>query len=237
MIPGATGRLRPGLAIAQAQARLDAFTVQLSSQYSNDYPAPARWGLRLVSLQEDLVGNMRTELFVLFGAVGCVLLIACVNLANLLLARSAGRQREIAVRRALGAGRARLIVQLLAENVLPSLISGGLALCAVVFMKTWLLSLAPPELPRVSEIAFSPGVLFAFAVSILTGLVFGLMPALQTAGPNQIVSLREGSRGSGTSKRQKNTSRVLVAAEIPLSLVLLIGAGLLLRGFGTFLKS
>ena len=191
----------------------------------------------MVSVQEDLVGNMRAELFVLFGAVGFVLLIACVNLANLLLARSAGRQREIAVRRALGAGRARLIVQLLAENVLLSLISGGLALCAVVFMKTWLLSLAPPELPRVSEIAFSPGVLlFAFAVSILTGLVFGLMPALQTAGPNQIVSLREGSRGSGTSKRQKNTSRVLVAGEIALSLVLLIGAGLLLRGFWRLLE-
>ena len=178
MIPGAMGRLRPGLTIAQAQARLDAFSAQLSSQYSTDYPAPARWGLRLVSVQEDLVGNMRTELFVLFGAVGFVLLIACVNLANLLLARSAGRQREIALRRALGAGRTRLIVQLLAENVLLSLISGGLALCAVVFMKTWLLSLAPPELPRLSEIAFSPGVLlFAFAVSILTGLVFGLMPA------------------------------------------------------------
>jgi predicted permease len=237
MIPGAMGRLRPGLTIAQAQARLDAFTVQLSSQYSNDYPAPARWGLRLVSVQEDLVGNMRTELFVLFGAVGCVLLIACVNLANLLLARSAGRQREIAVRRALGAGRARLIVQLLAENVLLSLISGGLALCAVVFMKTWLLSLAPPELPRVSEIAFNPGVLlFAFAVSILTGLVFGLMPALQTAGPNQIASLREGSRGSGTSKRQKTTARVLVAAEVALSLVLLIGAGLLLRSFWNLIE-
>jgi putative ABC transport system permease protein len=237
VIPGAMGRLRPGLTIAQAQARLDAFTVQLSSQYSNDYPAPARWGLRLVSVQEDLVGNMRTELFVLFGAVGCVLLIACVNLANLLLARSAGRQREIAVRRALGAGRARLIVQLLAENVLLSLISGGLALGAVVFMKTWLLSLAPPELSRLSEIAPSPAVLlFAFAVSILTGLVFGLMPALQTAGPNQIVSLREGGRGSGTSKRQKNTSRVLVAAEVALSLVLLIGAGLLLRSFWNLLE-
>ena len=237
MIPGAMGRLRPGLTIAQAQERLNIYSAQLSLQYPTDYPAPARWGLRLASLQEDLVGNMRTELFVLFGAVGFVLLIACVNLANLLLARSAGRQREIAVRRALGAGRTRLILQLLAENVLLSLISGGLALGAVVLMKTWLLSLAPPELPRQSEIALSPAVLlFAFAVSILTGLVFGLMPALETASPNEIVSLREGSRGSGTSKRQKNTSRVLVAAEVALSLVLLIGAGLLLRSFWNLLE-
>jgi predicted permease len=236
MLPGAIGRLRPGLTIAQAQERLNIFSALLSRLYPNDYPAPARWGLRLVSLQEDLVGNMRTELFVLFGAVGFVLLIACVNLANLLLARSAARQREIAVRRALGAGRARLIVQLLAENVLLSLISGGLALCAVVFMKTWLLSLAPPELPRLNEIGLSPGVLlFAFAVSIVTGLAFGLMPALQTAGPNQIVTLREG-RGSGTSKRQKNTSRVLVAAEVALSLVLLIATGLLLRSFWNLLE-
>jgi predicted permease len=237
MIPGAIARLRPGLTIAQAQERLNIFSAQLSQQYPTDYPAPARWALRLASLQEDLVGNMRTELLVLFGAVGLVLLIACVNLANLLLARSAGRQREIAVRRALGAGRMRLITQLLAENVLLSLISGGLALCAVVVMKTWLLSLAPAELPRLSEIALSPAVLlFAFAVSILTGLVFGLMPALQTAGPNQTVTLREGSRGSGTSKRQKNTSRVLVAAEVALSLVLLIGAGLLLRSFWNLLE-
>ena len=237
MIPGAMGRLRPGITIAQAQARLEAFSAQLSQQYRTDYPAPARWGLRLISVQEDLVGNMRVELLVLFGAVGFVLLIACVNLANLLLARSAGRQREIAVRRALGAGRTRLIVQLLAENVLLSLISGGMALGAVVFMKTWLLSLAPPELPRLSEIALSPwALLFAFAVSILTGLVFGLMPALETAGSDQIVSLREGSRGSGTSKRQKNTTRVLVAAEVALSLVLLIGAGLLLRSFWNLLE-
>ena len=237
MIPGAMGRLRPGLTIAQAQERLNIFSAQLNQQYPNDYPAPARWGLRLVSVQEDLVGNMRTELFVLFGAVGCVLLIACVNLANLLLARSAGRQREIAVRRALGTGTTRLITQLLAESILLSFVSGAVALAAVVVMKGSLLSLAPPELPRLSEITLSPGVLlFAFAVSILTGLVFGLMPALQTAGPNQIVTLREGSRGSGTSKRQKNASRVLVAAEVALSLVLLIGAGLLLRSFWNLLE-
>ena len=237
MLPGAIGRLRPGLTIAQAQERLNIFSTQLSRQYPGDYPAAARWGLRLASLQDDLVGNMRTELFVLFGAVGFVLLIACVNLANLLLARSAGRQREIAVRRALGAERTRLVVQLLVENILLSLISGGLALCIVALMKVWLLSLAPPELPRLNEIGFSAAVLlFAFSVSILTGLVFGLMPALETASPNQSVTLREGSRGAGTSKRQKHTARVLVAAEVALSLVLLIGAGLLLRSFWRLLE-
>ena len=112
MLPGAMGRLKPGLSVAQAQAHLNAFSDQLSRQYPNDYPAPARWALRLVPVEEDLVGNMRTELFVLFGAVAFVLLISCVNLANLLLARSAGRQREIAVRLALGAGKAGLIGQL-----------------------------------------------------------------------------------------------------------------------------
>ena len=188
MVPGAIGRLRPGLSIAQAQARLNSFSAQLSRQYPTDYPAPAGWGLRLVSLQEDLVGSMRTELFVLFGAVGFVLLIACVNLANLLLARSAGRQREIAVRRALGADRGRLIGQLLAENLLLSLISGGAAICALAVMKASLLRLAPADLPRLDEIGLSLGVLlFAFLISILTGVVFGLLPALhdRTSEPDR----------------------------------------------------
>jgi predicted permease len=237
MIPGAIGRLRSGLSIAQAQARLNSFSAQLSRQYPTDYPALADWGLRLVPLQEDLVGSMRTELFVLFGAVGFVLLIACVNLANLLLARSAGRQREIAVRRALGADRGRLIGQLLVENVLLSLISGGIALCALIATKAWLLTLAPAELPRLNEIGLSPRILlFAFLISILTGVVFGLLPTLQTVSDNHMVGLREGSRGSGSSKQQKNISRVLVAGEIALSLMLLIGAGLLLRSFWHLLE-
>ena len=237
MIPGAIGRLRPGLTITQAQARLNIFSAQLSRQYPTDYPPPAGWGLRLVSLQEDLVGSMRTELFVLFGAVGFVLLIGCVNLANLLLARSAGRQREIAVRRALGADRGRLIGQLLAESLMLSLISGAAAICALAVMKASLLRLAPADLPRLEEIGLSLGVLlFAFLITILTGVVFGLLPALQTVRPNQIVSLREGSRGSGSSKHQKNISRILVAGEIALSLVLLIGAGLLLRSFRHLLE-
>jgi predicted permease len=237
MLPGAMGRLKPGLTLAQAQARLNAFSDQLSRQYPNDYPAPARWALRLVPVEEDLVGNMRTELFVLFGAVGFVLLISCVNLANLLLARSAGRQREIAVRLALGGGKVRLIGQLLAESILLSAVSGAVALSTVALMKTSLLKLAPPDLPRVNEIAVSPGVLlFAFFVSILTGVIFGLVPALQTVRPNQAGNLREGSRGSGSSKHQIRISRVLVASEIALSLVLLIGAGLLLRSFWQLLE-
>src|SRR6202011_1097606 len=163
----------------------------------------ANWGVRLVQVQDDLVGKVRTELLVLFGAVGCVLLIACVNLANLLLARSASRQREIAIRQALGAGRGRLMGQLLTESILLATISGVVALITVVVLKDWLLRLAPADMPRLNEVSLSPGVLFfAFAVSILTGVIFGLAPALQTSGSGHAGNLREGSRGSGSTKRQ-----------------------------------
>jgi putative ABC transport system permease protein len=141
------------------------------------------------------------------------------------------------VRLALGAGKARLIGQLLAESILLSAVSGAVALSTVALMKTSLLKMAPPDLPRVNEIALSPGVLlFAFFVSILTGVIFGLVPALQTVRPKQAGNLREGSRGSGSSKHQIRISRVLVASEIALSLVLLIGAGLLLRSFWQLLE-
>jgi predicted permease len=232
LLPGAMARLRPGITLAQAQARLDTLSAQLTREYPGEYPAAAGWGLRLVSVQEDLVGNVRTELFVLFGAVAFVLLIACVNLANLLLARSASRQREISIRLAIGAGRRRLIAQLLTESVLLATISGGVALLTVVWLKAWLLRLAPVDLPRLHEVSFSPGVLlFAFAVSILTGVIFGIAPAIQTARSSHVANLREGSRGSGSSKHQIKISRFLVASEIALSLILLIGTGLLLRSF------
>ncbi len=231
-LPGAMGRLKPGLTVSQAQARLDALSTQLSREYPAEYPSAAAWGLRLVSVKEDLVGNVRTELFVLFGAVALVLLIACVNLANLLLARSASRRREIAIRLAVGAARGRLIAQLLTESVLLATISGGMALLALVWIKTWLLKLAPSDLPRLHEVNISPSVfLFAFAVSILTGVIFGLAPALQTSRSSQVGNLREGGRGSGSSKHQMKISRLLVVSEIALSLVLLIGTGLLLRSF------
>jgi predicted permease len=237
MVPGAIARLKRGLTVAEAQARLEIYAAELSAQYPTDYPPAVRWTPRLVSVQEDLVGKVRTELFVLFGAVACVLLIACVNLANLLLSRSAGRQREIAVRLALGAGRKRLLLQMLTESLLLSIVAGAIALVTVVWMKASLLRLAPANLPRLNEVNLSGGVLlFAVLVSISTGILFGLVPALQASNASQVSNLREGSRGSGSSRSHTLISRVLVVSEIALSLILLVGAGLLLRSFWRMLE-
>ena len=236
-LPGVMGRLKPGLTLAQAQSQLDSLVARLTRQYPDEYPPAAGWSIRLVPVQQDLVGNFRTELFVVFAAVAFVLLIACVNLANLLLARSASRQREIAIRLAVGAGRSRLIAQLLTESILLAAISGAAALLAVFWLRSSLLRLAPVDLPRLNEVSFNPGVLlFAFFVSILTGVIFGLAPALQTARANNISALREGTRGSGSSKHQMKFSRLLVISEMALSLVVLIGAGLLLRSFWELLR-
>jgi predicted permease len=236
-VPGAIGRLKPGLTVAQAQSQLDAYVAQLARQYPAAYPAAARWRLRLVSVKEDLVGPQRTELFILFGAVGFLLLIACVNIANLLLARSSGRRREIAIRLAMGASRARLARQLLTESTLLAVISGVVALLTVLFLKNAIISLAPADIPRLNEVDVSVKVLFfAFLISIFTGVLFGLAPALQASNPNQVENLREGGRGSGASRRHTRLSRVLVVSEVALSIILLAGAGLLLRSFWRVLE-
>ena len=237
MLPGAIARLKPGMTVAQAQAQLDSYVSQLSRAYPTEYPAASAWAVRLVPVKEDLVGPQRTELFILFGAVGFVLLIACVNIANLLLARSSGRRREIAIRLTMGASRIRLARQLLTESTLLSVISGVVALLTVLLLKNAIVSLAPADIPRLNEVDVSDGVLsFAFLVSILTGVLFGLAPALQAANPNQIENLREGGRGSSAGRRHTRLSRVLVVSEVALSIILLAGAGLLLRSFWRVLE-
>jgi predicted permease len=237
MLPGAIARLKSGMTVAQAQAQLDSYVSQLSRAYPTEYPAASAWAIRLVPVKEDLVGPQRTELFILFGAVGFVLLIACVNIANLLLARSSGRRREIAIRLTMGASRARLARQLLTESTLLSVISGLIALLTVLLLKNAIVSLAPADIPRLNEVDVSAGVLsFAFVVSILTGVLFGLAPALQAANPNQIENLREGGRGSSAGRRHTRLSRVLVVSEVALSIILLAGAGLLLRSFWRVLE-
>jgi predicted permease len=236
-IPGAIARLKPGLPLVQAQAELGAYVAQLRRQYPSDYPVAEGWALRLVPVKEDLVGPQRTELFLLLGAVGFVLLIACVNIANLLLARSSGRRRETAIRLAIGASRARLMTQLLTESTLLSLISGAVALVTVLFLKNGIVSLAPADIPRMSEVDVSAGVLlFAFTISIVTGVLFGLVPALHATNPNQVENLREGARGSGIGRRHTRLSRALAVSEVALSIVLLAGAGLLLRSFSRVLQ-
>ncbi len=237
LIPAAIGRLKPGMTVAQAQSQLDGYVAQLTREFPAAYPAASKWGVRLVSVQEDLVGPQRTELFILFGAVGFLLLIACVNIANLLLARSSGRRREIAIRLAMGASRTRLARQLLTESTLLAVISGVVALVTVLFLKNAIVSLAPADIPRLNEVDVSGKVLFfAFLISIITGVLFGLAPALQASNPNQLENLREGGRGSGASRRHSRLSRILVVSEVALSIILLAGAGLLLRSFWRVLQ-
>ncbi len=237
IIPAAIGRLKPGMTVAQAQSQLDGYVGQLAREYPAAYPAASKWGLRLVSVQEDLVGRQRTQLFILFGAVGFVLLIACVNIANLLLARSSGRRREIAIRLAMGASRSRLARQLLTESTLLAVISGVVALVTVLFLKNAIVSMAPADIPRLNEVDVSGKVLFfAFVISICTGVLFGLAPALQASSPDQVENLREGGRGSGASRRHSRLSRILVVSEVALSIILLAGAGLLLRSFWRVLQ-
>ncbi len=226
ILPGAVGRLKPDETLREAQARLDVFTAALERDYPNDYGAASRWTVQLEPLQDAVVGNVRPLLWVLLGAVSLMLVTACVNIANLLLARAAGRQREIAVRQALGAARGRLIQQLLTESLVLSLLAGIAGVAAASGGMQLLLALVPSKLPRLNEVALDWRVmLFALAISLLTGVLFGLAPALQLAG----VSLT--SRESGPSRRQNRIAAGLVIAEFAISLVLMTGAGLLVRSF------
>jgi len=230
---GALGRLAPGVSLEDAQRRLDLFVIRLQRAYPNDYPTQLKWTLRLEQAQTSLTGNVRPLLVLLLAAVGFVLLIMCVNMASLLIARGSTRTRELAIRQALGASRRRLAEQVLIESTLLSL-GGGIA--AVLLLRLAggaLVTMLPPDLPRAVEIHTDwTLVAFALVLSIGTGLLFGLMPAIHAAGVDPIRGLNEGGRSGGLQGvRQRRVRTLLVVLEVAVSVVLLTGAGLLIRSF------
>jgi predicted permease len=230
-------RIKPGLTIGEAQSRLDALVASLQKDFPRDYPLKSAWKVRLVPLKQTVVGDVRQSLILLLGAVALVLLIGCVNVANLLLARSSSRSREMAIRQALGAERKRLVWQLLTEGLLLSLVGGIVGLLILYCTKGFLLRIVPDRLPRLNEVSVSwPVLLFALGASLLAGVMFGLAPALNAARPDLTHTLKQEGRGSSGSGEQARTRRVLVVTEFALSLVLMIAAGLLLRSFADLLQ-
>jgi len=228
------GRLKPGVSVEQAQAQMTA----LARQIDAEHPATdAGNGISITPLRKQLAGDIQTPLLVLLGAVGFVLLIACANVASLLLARATTRHKEIAACAALGASRGRLLRQFLTESLMLSLAGGALGIALALWCTSFLVSIFPNDIanlsiPRVEHIPINlPVLFFALAATILTGLLFGVAPAMQSARANAAGAFKESSRGASPGSRSTRLRRVLVVAEIALSLVLLAGAGLLIESF------
>ena len=236
-IPGMMGRLKTGISPEQAQGRLDALAAQLQAAYPDNYPKNVQWALRLDSVQTELTNRVRPTLSVLMGAVVLLLVIACVNIANLTLARSSSRVREIAVRRALGATRGQVVRQLLVESLVVAIAGGAASLAALAWLKDWLVSAMPADLPRLTEVRFDGGmVAIGLALSLIAGVVFGIAPAIQVSGIDPGERLKDAGRGLGEGRGERRFRGALVSAEIAISLVLLVGAGLLVRSFWSMLQ-
>jgi predicted permease len=237
LLPGAIGRLKPSISVAQAQARLTAMASELRTDFPNDYPPEAKWSIEIRPLQDALVGNVRPQLLVLMAAVVLVVLIASVNIANLLLARASGRQREMSLRMALGAGRTRMVRQMLTEALVLSFISGVAGVLAAKLTLSFIIRFVPGSVPRLAEVGVDRTVLlFALLISIFTGIIFGLAPAFQAMKADMTAAIREGAQGSGYSARTFRLRSLLIVSELALAVVLMVGAGLLLRTFWGLLQ-
>jgi putative ABC transport system permease protein len=225
-------RMKPGVSVGQANAEMNAITRGLAEQYPEDKTLGAA---AVEPLRDSIVGDVRSGLLVLLGAVGFVLMIAAVNLASLLLARATARERELAIRLALGAGRGRLVRQLFTESLCLAVLGGALGLLVAVAGERLLVQLASGQLPRVEDVTLDYRVLaFTGLVSLITGIAFGFVPALRASSPELQQSLREGSRGSTAASGRLRSA--LVVAEVALAVVLAIGAGLMMRSFTNLLR-
>jgi putative ABC transport system permease protein len=237
ILPGAIGRLRPGLTVAQAQARLDAMAANLRRAFANDYPPLAKWTVEIVPLQQSLVGNVRPMLVVLMVAVILIVLVVSLNIGSLLLARASGRQQEMAVRAAMGASGSRMIRQMLTESLLLAFIGGIAGLTTAVITLKAVLRFVPANLPRLGEVNIDWRVLgFALLISLATGLLFGLAPAIHSSKAGLARTMREGSRGSGYSAKAGRMRDVLMVSQLAFAVVLMIGAGLLLETLRDLLR-
>ncbi|MEP6938095.1 MAG: ABC transporter permease, partial [Chthoniobacterales bacterium] len=223
------GRMKPGITLKQTEAELVGIAARMEKQYPDTNTNRSVW---LAQLHDDIVGRVRPALLVLLGAVALVLLIACANVANLLLARAAARSREIAIRTALGASRSRIVRQLLAESFLLALIGGGGGLLLAWWGVDVLGALGPRGLPRIGEIAINAKVCaFTFAAAVISTIAFGVLPALQLSRSDVNESLQQGSKGSTGGLHTNRARAVLVVSQVSLSLLLLAGAGLLIKSF------
>ena len=222
-------RLKPASTVQQAQSEMNAIAEQLAKDHAE---MKTGWTVNVVPMLDYVVGDTKTALLVLLGAVGFVLLIACANVANLMLARAATRQKEIAIRTALGSSRSRIARQLLTESVLLAMVGGGAGLLLAVWGVDALLALAPQDLPRLNDVAVDGGVLiFTLGLTLVTGVLFGLAPALQASKPDLNETLKDAGRGSSEGARRHRVRSFLVVSELALSLTLLIGGGLMIKSF------